>query len=125
LADLEIGVALLFDRMWMGVAGLVSCRSWIEWDETHSHEGVSSGLYLRRDTRTILWVFHYSPCGIGQLESCSPFASKPLTMAMAVHRAAPSIHIVFPYLSRAHLQGKSNPLALASGRSDAFMASDV
>jgi hypothetical protein len=42
---LTISVALLRHRMWVGVAGLVSCRPGIAWNKAHTHECVLLHLY--------------------------------------------------------------------------------
>ena len=85
---MESGDALLRDRMWVGLARLVSSRPGVGRAKADPPECVSSGLYLHSDPGTILWLLSYAPFGNRQLESRSPFASKPPAMAMVADGSA-------------------------------------
>lgn len=122
---MESSTALLRNRDWMGVVGLVSPRPWIAWAEARPPERIHRSLYLYRDTWTIVWLLYYSPAGIRQLESRSTFSSKLTTMAMAADWPLFDTGVVFRGLPRIHLGRKSRSLALASLRSRWIIDSDV
>jgi hypothetical protein len=108
--------------------------AWLAWSpvvlgvrrsKAHRPECVSSGLYMHSDSRTILWLLSDSPFGNRQLESRSPFASKPPAMAMVADGSASPAGDLFCGLSRTHFERQPCPVALAARRSDRVVGSYV
>jgi hypothetical protein len=125
LADMEAGISLLCNCMWVGLASLVSCRSRIRGPESYTHQRVSSCLFVHSNTRTIPWLLYHASSKDWKLESRSSFASWSRRVAVARYRSAFRTSVVFPHFSRIYLERQPDPLALASRRSNRVVGSNV
>jgi len=120
-----VGVSLLCDCLWLGLASLVSCRIRIGWTEGCTLQRAFPSLFLYCDPRATLGLLYRTSPEDWNLESRSFLARSYREMAVAHSWSDAGIVGVFPRLSSIRLHGEPNTLALASRRTNRVLGSDV
>lgn len=109
----------------MGLASLVPCRLGIRRTEDRTDQGVPSHLFVHSDTGTILRLLYRTSPRDGKLESCTSLAWASTRVAVARSRSTSCIDIVFCRFSSVHLESQPGALALAPGRPNRVIGSNV